>query len=629
MVTSFSYSQCKVTYDRAYLIPDQTFAVPVKSSIVERNSEFIENWDAYKSVTSRSINSGFDFFGKIGGTFSEEFVSVKSRMFNEKAVSMRVELRHRFHSIKQLPDSKLHPSFKNRVLDIMSLLKSDDPLSADYATQLLVRDYGTHYLTSVDAGAALVQQDNLKSTIKSEYSGRTNAITAAGGLQFFKFLSAKGGYSSSNGQTDLTAYRNHITSSRVMSYGGPPYRMGMDLTEWETNLRNNLVAVDRTGRPLHSVITTENLKPEVVSAVEVGMLKNLIQSVVNRYYAFNTHLGCTDVNAPNFDYQANSQYPGACQAATRNYTFGGVFQTCSYISNSNGLCSSLVQKNPITGAYSCPSGYEAVLLLSSTAQRPKTDKTCKRVKKCSFFVFNCRKQNKCNYFQTTEKAKHQTFWCAQKKKNQPPHTGYLFGGIYSKDMNNPITRAKNCPNHFTSMKIGSHAKICLSEDYELGQKFSLPFGGFFSCKSGNKLAVNNTSDFLNNPRDWLMKCPEGFTQHLALTDNNCRVNFCVKAGVLLRALDLDIVLPPFEPRPALKENSTIELYEGVDPNAMGGLYSYSSSYPEGYSQGLSSNISRLMSSDNGNGGLSAVYQRRSFPLVAIAVLTMLGRKWVI
>lgn len=178
--------------------------------------------------------------------------------------------------------------------------------------------------------------------------------------------------------------------------------MGMNLTEWETNLRNNLVAVDRTGRPLHSVITTENMKPEVVSPAEIVMLKNLIQSVVTRYYDFNTHLGCTDVNAPNFDYQANSPSAGSCQASTRNYTFGGVFQTCSYVSGSNGLCNSLVQKNPITGGYSCPTGYDAVLLLSATAQRPKTEKSCHQVKKCSFFIFNCRRENKCSYFQTEE-----------------------------------------------------------------------------------------------------------------------------------------------------------------------------------------------------------------------------------
>lgn len=565
MVVSFSYSQCKVTNDRKYLIPDQTFAIPIKTSNVERNSEFIENWDSYKSVTSRSVNTGFDFFGRIGGKFSSEFLDVKSRMFNEKAVTVRTELRYEFHSVKQVPDSKLHPSFKGRLLDIMSLLKSNDTESADYITELLVRDYGTHYLTSVDSGAVLLQQDSLKNTIKAEYNGQTNSITAAGGVEFFKFLRASGGYSSNSGQTDLSSYRRHITSSHVTSFGGPPYRMGMNLTEWQTNLINNLVAVDRTGRPLHSVITTENMKPEVISSAEVIELKSLVQAVVNRYYAFNTHLGCTDVKAPNFDYEANAPFPGACDASSRNYTFGGVFQSC--ISKSPSMCKSLSQKNPITGGYTCPSGYNPILLLSGSTSRPKTIKNCEKVKKCTFFIFNCRREDKCRYSQTKEYALHHTFWCAPKKSKQPPRTGYLFGGIYSKDMNNPVTRAKTCPNHYISLKIGTYSQICLSEDYELGQQYSLPFGGFFSCLSGNRLAdPNNTSDFTNNPRGWPMKCPQGFTQHLAFTDNTCRVNFCTKAGVLVRATDLDIVLPPFGTQPGMKENSTLDMFEAVDPD---------------------------------------------------------------
>ncbi len=167
---------------------------------------------------------------------------------------------------------------------------------------------------------------------------------------------------------------------------------------------------------------------------------------------------------------------------------------------------------------------------------------------------------------------HQTFWCSPRQtNNRRPRTGYLFGGIYSKDMNNPITRAKTCPNHYVSMRLGSNARICLTEDYELGQQFALPFGGFFSCKAGNKLAITNSSNFGSNALSWPMQCPGGFTQHLALTENNCRVNFCVKAGTLLRAVDLDIVLPPFEPRPAQKENATTDLYDGIDPNMFGSL----------------------------------------------------------
>ena len=92
LVTSFSYFLCKVTYDGRYVIPDDTFAIPLKSSIVERNAELYQNWDAWKSVTSRSINAGFDFFGLIGGKFSKEFQRIKSSQYAEDAITTRIEL---------------------------------------------------------------------------------------------------------------------------------------------------------------------------------------------------------------------------------------------------------------------------------------------------------------------------------------------------------------------------------------------------------------------------------------------------------------------------------------------------------------------------------------------------------
>lgn len=229
MVTSFSYSQCKVTYDRKYLIPDETFAIPIKSSIVERNSELIDKWESYKTVTSRSINTGFDFFGRIGGKFSNEYLDLKAKQYNEKAITMRMELRHRLHTIKQLPDSRLHPSFKNRLLDILSLLKSNDSRAANYAGQLLIRDYGTHFLTSVDAGAVLVKEDNLKSTLMANYKGRMNTITAAGGADFFNVLQLNAGFARYSGSSELDAYQNHRTSSKIITYGGPPYHVGMNM----------------------------------------------------------------------------------------------------------------------------------------------------------------------------------------------------------------------------------------------------------------------------------------------------------------------------------------------------------------------------------------------------------------
>jgi len=41
-----------------------------------------------------------------------------------------------------------------------------------------------------------------------------------------------------------------------------------------------------------------------------------------------------------------------------------------------------------------------------------------------------------------------------------------------------------------------------------------------------------------------------------MVERDCRVNFCVKAGSLLKPRDLEIVMPPFEPKPAITGNST-------------------------------------------------------------------------
>ena len=524
--------------------------------MVERNSEYINHWDSYKSVTARSINAGFDLFGRIGGKFSNEYQRIKSSQYNEQAVSMRIELRHRFYTIKQLPDFTLNPSFRARVLDIANLILSNDSDSADFAAQMLIRDYGTHYLTSIDAGAVLTQEDNLKSTLVAKYNGRANSLTAAGGVDFFSMLQlgANFGTSHYSSSAELKSYRSSRTSSKVFSYGGPPFKAGMNLSEWENNLANNLVAIDRIGKPLHTAITTQNMLPELEHPADVFEVKKLIQNVISRYYSFNTHLGCTDPNAQNFDYQANAETPGACIEGSTTYKFGGVFQTCT--SNGNGICGGVSQKNPLTGGYSCPSGFTSVMLIRGKATKPKTDVVCKKKKKCKLFGWiGCRKVDECNHYRSTERATYTSFWCAPgagvAKK------GYLFGGLYSNDLQNPITRSRTCPTHYIPLKISSHAHVCASEDYELGQQFSLPFGGFFSCSGGNKLAANGTKEFLNNPQNWPRRCPNGFTQHLALIENSCRVNFCVKAGTLLRAQDLDIILPPFEPKPASRGNVTI------------------------------------------------------------------------
>lgn len=571
LVTSFTYSQCRVTYDRKYLIPDNTFAIPQKSSMVEQNAEIIEHWDSYFSTTARSINTGIDLLGKIGGKFSTEYKRVKSSQYRDESYTTKIELRHRFYTITQLPDSALHPGFKKRLLEIASYLKTNDSSTANFLAEILVRDFGTHYLSSVDAGAVLVQEDNIKKIDKSKGSSRSYDVSASAAASFHQSLGLSASTSFSGTQETMEGYRHNRTSSKTFSYGGPPYRIGMTAEEWESDLENNLVAVDRSGKPLFTLISSLSMQPEIENPSEVHELRMLLQNVIARYYGFNTHIGCTNPDAPNFDYQANSEAPGACLAPAANYTFGGIFQRCTG-TGGNKLCGKLMQKNPLTGDYSCPSEFRAVLLLNAEIRESRVLKSCKNKKKCTLGFIACRNVEECTYTPHTEVASYRTYWCAPLQKDI--NIGYLFGGMYSNDIKHPITRAQTCPARYIPLKFGSHAQVCVSEDYELGQSFSFPFGGFFSCEAGNVLVGKNVSEFLNNPSNWPMRCPPGFTQHLAMIEKACRVNFCVKAGSLLKHNDLDIVLPPFEPKPSVRSNATGLLFtkwseDGNNNNAVG------------------------------------------------------------
>ena len=111
--------------------------------------------------------------------------------------------------------------------------------------------------------------------------------------------------------------------------------------------------MDRDGDPLYYVITSRTL-PELPLDT-VRLVAHFVQDAVEAYYKHNVYRGCTKVDSPNFSCMANFDH-NSCHAACNNYTFGGVYQTCT-----GGLCSRTLV-NPKTGKYSCPDHYIPVRL---------------------------------------------------------------------------------------------------------------------------------------------------------------------------------------------------------------------------------------------------------------------------
>ena len=128
-------------------------------------------------------------------------------------------------------------------------------------------------------------------------------------------------------------------------------------------------------------------------------------------------------------------------------------------------------------------------------------------------------------------------------------TNNLFGGFYTSSTANPFLGSKTCPRYYMPLHFGEDMFICVSDDYELGFPFSVPFAGFESCSAGNPLAANNPS--MANPASWPHGCPVGFTQHLVAVDENCEINFCIKAGSFNQLQTMPPRLPPYR---KLKQN---------------------------------------------------------------------------
>ena len=265
VVFARNYSGCETSDDSKFLIPDNMVLYPVKNSKVETFAEFYDHWKNYSSVTTKTINAEASATFKkvsISGSFSSEFQSVKKHQVEDNSVTTRVQIRHDLYKAKLEPGSALQPAFKSRILEIASHLQHNNTAYANYLAQLLVRDYGTHYITSVNAGAVLAKVDHLTKKYAASFEGEKSKITAAASLSFFQFFgvdfSAKISYSHSTEKQNADEYEKNIVHSTVFTFGGPPFRANLSISQWENQLLDELVPVDRAGDPLHFSISPGN-----------------------------------------------------------------------------------------------------------------------------------------------------------------------------------------------------------------------------------------------------------------------------------------------------------------------------------------------------------------------------------
>ncbi|KAM3610561.1 uncharacterized protein V6R79_005794 [Siganus canaliculatus] len=550
-VMNLSYFQCQTTEDGLYLIPDEVFVIPHKETGVETNAEIINSWLDQKSSTSSSINADASFFSVVNGKFSTENQRMKTHQVKDASTTARVQVRNFIYTVKAYPDFTLDTRFAQQAKEIANAIENNQTRNAKYLSEKMVLDYGTHVITSVDAGASLVQEDYLSSRYVSDSVSRSSSITAQAGFNFFNKVKFDIGGQSGQQSSALQTYQSNITYSITQSHGGIPFYPGITLQKWQESTRNNLVAIDRSGFPLHYIInpnTLPDLPQPTVNKVAVA-----VRHAIQQYYNVNTRPGCIKVESQNFNFQANVD-DASCEGPATNLSFGGVYQQCTQLTSDAGpLCDALAQKNPDTGAFSCRSPYVATLLRSEVRQQGYTTYDCHNERYRCKWIFHCHRQV-CQDNYHVRSARIDTYWCSVNNGAAPQNSGYLFGGIYGPTLLNPLTNAKNCPSGFIPLKFLSDGQmICVSKDYETATKFSVPFGGLFSCQANNPLAQNKSL------------CPPKFSQHLAAVSDGCEILYCVQSGLFTGGQLLPIRLPPFTNPPLISmvaTNTVMVMTEG-------------------------------------------------------------------
>lgn len=583
-----NYSTCTITEDGRYLIPDGVFAIPIKSSQVELFSQLIDNWMNFTSDTAASINLDGSITIDdlpINGKFSTEFQGVKGHQVNDDSVTMKVKAKYVRYSAKLQPVTAFDPYFLERVTSIAQHIQFNRTNSAKYESQLLVRNFGTHVVTSIDAGAAIVKIDHINRSLLQDSSINRFQLSLAASSDFFH-----GSGSGSIDPTTLQKYYSSLTHSSINTYGGPIYKpMNFSINEWVDGIQDDLVAVDRSGDPLHFLIQPKLFPNIPVSTVYE--LASYIDQAIKAYYKYNTYKGCTDRDSTNFNYYANVD-DGSCSHNISGLVFGGMFQQCNESGAIPNICQRFESKNPLTGDFSCPEGFDLMPLFTDHQSFTQTQKVCSK-----YLVF----WSKCHEVSITGRATFSSYWCAAKGQFANP-TGFLFGGVFSDTIINSVTQQKNCPPYFNPIKTAKELSVCVTNDFENGEKYAMPFAGFFSCQNGNPITGG-----LDTTVDTVKGCPPGYSQHLATTEDDCDLMYCTRPLTIPASPIVAVRSPPFMKQP-LETNSTSDFLVSEDGQQWTQLYSVDSTF-----NGFNGTVSGWIVNDGTNLNMESLLTSKQNP----------------
>ncbi len=119
-------------------------------------------------------------------------------------------MRNHLYTVNAYPDFTLDSRFAQLIEEIADAVENNQTRLATYLSEKLILDYGTHVITSIDAGAILVQEDYIKRSYVSDSQSDKSSVSASAGINFFNKVNFNFGSKESQETSETTTYQQNI-----------------------------------------------------------------------------------------------------------------------------------------------------------------------------------------------------------------------------------------------------------------------------------------------------------------------------------------------------------------------------------------------------------------------------------
>jgi hypothetical protein len=525
------FKSCQAEPTGAFLLPDNVIATPILQTSLDRMAQFYATFNDYKQTITNtftaSAGGGYGLF-KASGSFSSKHQESKETFAKYKSSLLHTKLVYRSFNLYRDSANTLEPGFVDRIEQITNALSQNLTYQAKYLSEMIVKDYGTHYVSTAETGAIIEQETYVDSSSLSSSSASLDSIRASAAASFGSYFHASVSDTHEVADEDKKTLSQIMKHSQITTNGGPDVNAVLAMSDNGTLQVNNLVSFNHDGDWLYQIVVPRNF-PNIDSGILFRAQLSL-QNAIELYYKKNTIRGCTDMNAPNYNFQANYD-DGTCNPNNDSYPFGGVYQICTPLDDSpQWRCDNFTQDNTFVGGPFCDNTlFEPVKLLDEIYHFEdrvvtKTRQECHK----HWFHKKCHDVNYDVIYK--DSANVEAFWCRKKADvNLPTEKGAMFGGLFQNGKVNEFTGEVGCPGTFQPYFLGRSITVCISYQYESDHAYSVPIEKFFSCQS----PANEKT------------CSGNFTQHLAAVENNCDVFFCLRRQTYKQFQHPIIQRPPF------------------------------------------------------------------------------------